>query len=259
MPRILAVANRKGGVGKTTTTVNVATAMAAAGKKVLVIDLDPQGNASTSMGVNKKGRMASSYEVLLGEKRLTDAVVWTEIPNFSLVPSSPDLAGAEVELVDMENREFALKQALRRDAIHYDYILIDCPPSLSLVTINALVAADAVIVPLQCEFLALEGVTDLIRNINQIKKKFNPTLALHGVVLTMYDKRNNLSQMVEDDVRNFFGKKVYDTVIPRNVRISEAPSHGKPVLLYDFKCSGSQAYINLTGEVLKREKELIAC
>lgn len=259
MPRILAVANRKGGVGKTTTTVNVATAMAAAGKKVLVIDLDPQGNASTSMGVNKKGRMASSYEVLLGEKRLTDAVVWTEISNFSLVPSSPDLAGAEVELVDMENREFALKQALRRDAINYDYILIDCPPSLSLVTINALVAADAVIVPLQCEFLALEGVTDLIRNINQIKKKFNPTLALHGVVLTMYDKRNNLSQMVEDDVRNFFGKKVYDTVIPRNVRISEAPSHGKPVLLYDFKCSGSQAYINLTGEVLKREKELIAC
>ncbi len=259
MPRILAVANRKGGVGKTTTTVNVATAMAAAGKKVLVIDLDPQGNASTSMGVNKKGRMASSYEVLLGEKRLTDAVVWTEIPNFSLVPSSPDLAGAEVELVDMENREFALKQALRRDAINYDYILIDCPPSLSLVTINALVAADAVIVPLQCEFLALEGVTDLIRNINQIKKKFNPTLALHGVVLTMYDKRNNLSQMVEDDVRNFFGKKVYDTVIPRNVRISEAPSHGKPVLLYDFRCSGSQAYINLTGEVLKREKELIAC
>lgn len=259
MPRILAVANRKGGVGKTTTTVNVATAMAAAGKKVLVVDLDPQGNASTSMGVNKKGRMASSYEVLLGEKRLTDAVVWTEIPNFSLVPSSPDLAGAEVELVDMPNREYALKKALARDAVNYDYILIDCPPSLSLVTINALVSADAVIVPLQCEFLALEGVTDLIRNINQIKKKFNPALALHGVVLTMYDKRNNLSQMVEDDVRGFFGKKVYNTVIPRNVRISEAPSHGKPVLLYDFKCSGSQAYISLAGEVLKREKELIAC
>ncbi len=259
MPRILAVANRKGGVGKTTTTVNVATAMAAAGKKVLVVDLDPQGNASTSMGINKKGRMASSYEVLLGEKRLTDAVVWTEIPNFSLIPSSPDLAGAEVELVDMPNQEYALKKALIKDAVNYDYILIDCPPSLSLVTINALVAADAVIVPLQCEFLALEGVTDLIRNINQIKKKFNPSLALHGVVLTMYDKRNNLSQMVEDDVRNFFGKKVYDTVIPRNVRISEAPSHGKPVLIYDFKCPGSQAYISLAGEVLKREKELIAC
>ncbi len=259
MPRIIAIANRKGGVGKTTTTVNVATAMAAAGKKVLVVDLDPQGNASTSMGVDKRGRMASSYEVLLGDKRLSEAIVWTEIPNFSLVPSSADLAGAEVELVDMENREYALKNALKKDAVNYDYILIDCPPSLSLVTINALVAADAVIVPLQCEFLALEGITDLIRNINQIKKKFNPKLELQGVVLTMYDRRNNLSQMVEDDVRNFFGKKVYQTVIPRNVRISEAPSHGKPVLIYDFKCPGSQAYISLTGEVLKREKELLAC
>ena len=203
--------------------------------------------------------MASSYEVLLGEKRISEAVVWTEIPNFSLVPSSPDLAGAEVELVEIENREFALKKALFKDAVNYDYILIDCPPSLSLVTINALVAADAVIVPLQCEFLALEGITDLIRNINQIKKKFNPKLELQGVVLTMYDKRNNLTQMVEDDVRSFFGKKVYQTVIPRNVRISEAPSHGKPVLIYDFKCPGSQAYISLTGEVLKREKELFAC
>lgn len=259
MPRILAIANRKGGVGKTTTTVNVATAMAAAGKKVLVIDLDPQGNASTSMGVDKKGRMVSSYEVLVGENKLSEAIVWTEIPNFSLVPSSPDLAGAEIELVDIPNREFALKNALGKHAVNYDYVLIDCPPSLSLVTINALVAADAVIVPLQCEFLALEGITDLIRNINTIKKKFNPKLALHGVVLTMYDKRNNLTQMVEDDVRQFFGKKVYNTVIPRNVRISEAPSHGKPVLIYDFKCPGSQAYISLTGEVLKREKELIAC
>ena len=218
MPRIIAIANRKGGVGKTTTTVNVATAMAAAGKKVLVVDLDPQGNATTSMGINKSGRMASSYEVLLGEKRISESVVWTEIPNFSLVPSSPDLAGAEVELVEIENREFALKKALFKDAVNYDYILIDCPPSLSLVTINALVAADAVIVPLQCEFLALEGITDLIRNINQIKKKFNPKLELQGVVLTMYDKRNNLTQMVEDDVRSFFGKKVYQTVIPRNVR-----------------------------------------
>lgn len=207
MPRIIAIANRKGGVGKTTTTVNVATAMAAAGKKVLVVDLDPQGNATTSMGINKSGRMASSYEVLLGEKRISEAVVWTEIPNFSLVPSSPDLAGAEVELVEIENREFALKKALFKDAVNYDYILIDCPPSLSLVTINALVAADAVIVPLQCEFLALEGITDLIRNINQIKKKFNPKLELQGVVLTMYDKRNNLTQMVEDDVRSFFGKR----------------------------------------------------
>lgn len=259
MPRILAIANRKGGVGKTTTTVNVATAMAAAGKKVLVVDLDPQGNASTSMGVDKKGSMTSSYEVLLGNARLTDAVVWTEIPNFSIVPSSPDLAAAEIELVEMEKREFALKKALSKEGVNYDYILIDCPPSLSLVTINALVAADAVIVPLQCEFLALEGVSDLIRNINIIKKNFNPSLTLHGVVLTMYDKRNNLTQMVEEDVRHFFGKKVYETVIPRNVKISEAPSHGKPVLLYDFKCPGSQAYIGLTKEVLKRERELIAC
>ena len=259
MPRILAIANRKGGVGKTTTAVNVATAMAAAGKKVLVVDLDPQGNASTSMGINKRGRMVSSYEVLVGENKLSEAIVWTEIPNFSIVPSSPDLAGAEFELVDVEAREYALKKALEKDAVNYDYVIIDCPPSLSLVTINALVAANAVIVPLQCEFLALEGITDLIRNINQIKKRFNPGLELQGVVLTMYDKRNNLSQMVEDDVRNFFGKKVYDTVIPRNVRISEAPSHGKPVLIYDFKCPGSQAYISLAGEVLKREKDRIAC
>lgn len=258
MPRILAVANRKGGVGKTTTTVNVATAMAAAGKKVLVIDLDPQGNASTSMGIDKKGAVRSSYDVLLGEAKLTEAVVWTEIPNFSLVPSSPDLAAAEIELIEMDRREFALKKAINKDAVNYDYILIDCPPSLSLVTINALVAADAVIVPLQCEFLALEGISDLIQNINIIKKNFNPNLTLHGVVLTMYDKRNNLTQMVEEDVRNFFGKKVYDTVIPRNVKISEAPSHGKPVLLYDFKCPGSQAYIGLTKEVLKRERELVA-
>ena len=259
MPRIIAIANRKGGVGKTTTTVNVATAMAATGKKVLVIDLDPQGNASTSMGIDKRGRMVSSYEVLLGARKLSEAIVWTEIPNFSLVPSSPDLAGAEIELVDMDNREYALKKAIQRDAVNYDYVLIDCPPSLSLVTINALVAANAVIVPLQCEFLALEGITDLIRNINTIKKRFNPSLELQGVVLTMYDKRNNPPQPLDPHARNFFGKKVYNTVIPRNVRISEAPSHGKPVLLYDFKCPGSQAYISLTGEVLKREKELVAC
>ncbi len=259
MPRIIAIANRKGGVGKTTTTVNVATAMAAAGKKVLVIDLDPQSNASTSLGIDKHGNMISSYEVIIGERSLSEAVVWTEIPNFSVVPASPDLAGAEVELIDKERREFALKDALSKTVMGYDYVLIDCPPSLSLVTINALVAADAVIVPLQCEYLALEGMTDLISNINLIKKHFNPKLELQGVVLTMYDGRNNLTQMVEEDVRKYFGDKVYKTVIPRNVRVSEAPSHGKPVLLYDFKCPGSQAYINLAGEVLKREKELIAC
>jgi chromosome partitioning protein len=259
MARIFAIANRKGGVGKTTTAVNVATAMAAAGKRVLVVDLDPQGNASTSMGIDKRGRMASSYELLVGDKTLSETIVWTTIPNFSMVPSSPDLAGAEIELVDRPDREFALKNALSGEVINYDYILIDCPPSLSLVTVNALVAANAVIVPLQCEFLALEGLTDLIRNINAVKKRFNPGLDLHGVVLTMYDKRNNLSQMVEDDVRSYFGKKVYETVIPRNVRISEAPSHGKPVLLYDFNSSGAQAYVSLAGEVLKREGERLAC
>ena len=221
MSKVIAVFNQKGGVGKTTTNVNLTASLGTMGKKILVLDLDPQGNASTSMGINKRGRMASSYEVLLGEKSLSEAVVWTEVPNFSIIPSSPDLAGAEVELIDVQNREYALKQALAKGAVNYDYVLIDCPPSLSLVTINALVAANAVIVPLQCEFLALEGVTDLIRNINQIKKRFNPTLELQGVVLTMYDKRNNLSQMVEDDVRNYFGKKVYQTVIPRNVRISD--------------------------------------
>lgn len=259
MPRVIAIANRKGGVGKTTTTVNVATAMAAAGKKVLVIDLDPQSNASTSLGIDKNGGMVSSYQVILGENSLSEAVVWTDIPNFSIVPASPDLAGAEIELINKPQREFALRKAMEKTTTAYDYVLIDCPPSLSLITINALVAADAVIVPLQCEYLALEGITDLIGNINQIKRRFNPKLELQGVVLTMYDGRNNLTQMVEQDVRSFFGKKVYQTVIPRNVRISEAPSHGKPVLLYDFKCSGSQAYISLTGEVLRREKEMLAC
>lgn len=259
MPRVIAIANRKGGVGKTTTTVNVATAMAAVGKKVLVIDLDPQGNASTSMGINKRAGMPSSYDVVLGERNLSEAIIWTEVPNFSIIPSSPDLAGAEIELINFEKREYALRKAIEKDGSNYDYILIDCPPSLNLITVNALVAAHAVVVPLQCEFLALEGITDLIRNISQIKRTFNPRLELQGVVLTMYDKRNNLTQMVEDDVRSFFGKKVYETVIPRNVRVSEAPSHGKPVILYDFNCNGSQAYISLTGELLKREKELLAC
>jgi len=259
MPRIIAIANRKGGVGKTTTAINVATAMAAVGKKVLVIDLDPQSNASTSLGIDKNSCQNSSYNLIMGEKSLSEIVLWTEVPNLSIVPSSPDLAGAEIELINKQQREYALKKAIQNSADSHDYVLIDCPPSLSLVTINALVAADAVVVPLQCEYLALEGVSDLIRNLNIIKKHFNPKLELQGVVLTMYDGRNNLSQMVEDDVRNFFGKKVYQTVIPRNVRVSEAPSHGKPVLLYDHKCQGSQAYISLTGEILKREGEKIAC
>jgi chromosome partitioning protein len=225
----------------------------------LVIDLDPQCNATTSLGFDKHSNVVSSYDVITGERSLNEAVVWTEIPNLSIIPSSPDLAGAEVELIDKDHREFYMHNALNKTISCYDYVLIDCPPSLSLVTINALVAADAVVVPLQCEYLALEGMSDLISNINIIKKHFNPKLELQGVVLTMYDGRNNLTQMVEEDVRGFFGKKVYKTVIPRNVRVSEAPSHGKPVLLYDFKCPGSQAYISLAGEMLKREKELMAC
>lgn len=256
MTKIISVANRKGGVGKTTTTINIATALAAVGKKVAVIDLDPQGNATTSMGIVKKDNLISVYDVIAGRNNAEQALIATEIPEFFILPASADLAGAEVELISVNNREYVLKNAIISLKNSFDYIFIDCPPSLNLLTINALTASDAVIVPLQCEFLALEGLTDLLRNISRIKKKFNPSLDLQGVVLTMFDKRNNLSQMVEKDVRKYFGNKVYETVIPRNVRISEAPSHGKPVLLYDFKCVGSQAYINLARELLKREENL---
>ena len=251
--KVIAVANRKGGVGKTTTTINIATAMAAIGKKVLVIDLDPQGNATTSMGLDKKVCEFSSYDILINNVDVKKTIVNTEIPNFYIIPSKPSLAGAEIELIDIEKREYVLRKGLQSVADMYDYALIDCPPSLNLITINALVASGSVIVPLQCEFLALEGLTDLIKNINQIKKVFNPTLKLQGIVLTMFDKRNNLSLMVEKDVRQYFGDLVYQTLIPRSVRISEAPSHGKPILIYDFKSVGAQAYISLAKEVLKRE------
>lgn len=254
--KVIAIANRKGGVGKTTTAINIATAMAAIGKKVLVLDLDPQGNATTSMGLNKKNCALSSYDVLVNDVDARQAIIESDIPNFSILPSTPGLAGAEIELIDIEKREYILRRALQRLVSFYDYILIDCPPSLNLITINALVAADSVIVPLQCEFLAMEGLTDLIKNINQIKKSFNPPLTIQGIVLTMYDRRNNLSAMVENDVRKYFGALVYQTVIPRSVRISEAPSHGKPILIYDLKSVGAQAYLNLAREVLKREREL---
>jgi chromosome partitioning protein len=253
---IIAVANQKGGVGKTTTTINLATALAAFGKKVLVLDLDPQGNASTGFGIDRAARTRSSYELLMGEATLAEAIVNTVIPGLSVVSSSIDLTGAELELVDVPRRCFRLKDAfgigLNDGSIQLDYVLIDCPPSLNLLTLNALSAAHSVLVPMQCEFFALEGLSLLLRTVERVQQNFNPELNIQGIVLTMFDKRNNLSEQVASDVRNFLGDKVYRTVIPRNVRVSEAPSHGKPVLLYDLKCPGSQAYIKLASELLRR-------
>lgn len=257
-PRILAIVNQKGGVGKTTTAVNLATAMAACGKKVLVIDLDPQGNASTGFGIGRNRRSADSYAVLIGDATIADAAIESGVPGLELVPASNDLSGAEIELVEMPHREFRLREAVVRHAAAspYDYILIDCPPSLGLLTLNALVASDAVLVPLQCEFYALEGLSQLIRTVERVRKSLNPDLEIQGVVLTMFDRRNNLSEQVAADVREHFGAVVYRTMIPRNVRVSEAPSYGKPVLLYDMACTGSRAYLDLAREVLRREGTL---
>ena len=250
--RILALANQKGGVGKTTTAINLATALAAAGHRVLLIDLDAQGNASTGLGIERPARTVTSYELILGEAELEQAIVATEIPRLSVVPASQDLAGVEFELAARERREFLLSRAIRSRVRDYDEVLIDCPPSLNLLTINALVAADSVMVPLQCEFYALEGLTQLTRTIERVQRALNPRLELQGVVLTMYDQRNNLCDQVAADVRGHLGAKVFDTMIPRNVRIAEAPSHGKPVLIYDHACAGAQAYIRLAAEVLRR-------
>jgi len=253
--RIVAIANQKGGVGKTTTAINLGTALAAVGKRVLVIDLDPQGNATTGLGLDRGTRSQSVYDLLVGTAVLPDVVLDSEIPNLRLVPSTVDLSGAELELVTESGREYRLKQALAVAVDRYDYVLIDCPPALGLLTLNALTAADAILVPLQCEFYALEGLSHLIRTIERVRAKFNPGLEIQGVVLTMYDRRNNLSDQVADDVRAYFGDRVYQTMIPRNVRVSEAPSHGKPVLIYDMRCAGAQAYIQLATEVLRQERE----
>ena len=256
MLRVLAVANQKGGVGKTTTAINLGTALAAVGERVLLIDADPQGNASTGLGVARIDRKVTLYDVLMGEQPISAAAVKTALPGLDLLPSDPDLSGVEMELHSAPRRSFRLRDAL--DAIRasgaYSYVLIDCPPSLNLLTVNAMAAADAVFVPLQCEFFALEGLSQLMRTVELVRGSLNPNLELQGVVLTMYDRRNSLSEQVASDVRAHFGEKVYETVIPRNVRVSEAPSFGKPVLIYDLKCAGSQAYLKLAREVVNRER-----
>jgi len=249
--RIIAIANQKGGVGKTTTAVNLATAFAEAGRRVLLIDLDPQGNASTGLGFGADLRGLNSYDLLRGDGEVDSAMVPTVVLRLFLVPASPDLAGIELEMGQEDRREFLLSRMIRGQVDAFDEVLIDCPPSLNLLTINALVAAERVLVPLQCEFYALEGLAQLMRTVERVQQGLNPRLALEGVLLTMYDQRNNLSDLVAADVRRHFGAKVYATMIPRNVRISEAPSHGMPVLLYDPRCAGSQAYIQLAAEMMR--------
>lgn len=255
-PRVLVVANQKGGVGKTTTAINLGTALAAVGQRTLVIDLDPQGNASTGLGIPRAQRTVTSYDVLMANADLSEAIVPTKIPNLSIVPSTVDLSGAEIELFSEARRNYRLRDAISASAgvEEFAYILIDCPPSLNVLTVNAMVAADAAVVPLQCEFFALEGLSQLLKTIELVRGGLNPNLEIQGIILTMFDKRNNLSDQVAADVRSHMGDKVYQTVIPRNVRVSEAPSHGLPALVYDMRCPGSQAYIKLAGELIQRER-----
>lgn len=254
--KIIAIVNQKGGVGKTTTAVNLATAMAAIDHQVLLIDLDPQGNASTGMGFDNAVRNLTIYDLLVEKTPAKQVIKSSEINNIDVILSTVDLSGAEVELVDEANREFVLKNRLAPVIDRYDYIIIDCPPSLSLLTVNALVMAKSVLIPMQCEFFALEGLSHLLKTINLVQKKLNPKLSIEGVLLTMYDRRYNLTTQVEEDVRGYLGDLVFDTIIPRNVRVSEAPSHGKPAIIYDVRCAGSLAYIELVREILRKEEEL---
>ena len=263
--RVLALANQKGGVGKTTTAINLGTALAAIGEKVLILDLDPQGNASTGLGIDRENRKISTYDVLTGEARLQQAVVPTAVPRLWIAPSTLDLLGVELEIANSTDRTFRIRKALAdlalgelEPGVEITYVLIDCPPSLNLLTINALSAADSVVVPLQCEFFALEGLSQLLSTVDQVKRSLNPRLTIHGIVLTMFDPRNKLATQVVADVRGHMGDKVYDTVIPRNVRVSEAPSYGKPALLYDLRCAGSQAYLKLASEIIQRERRIRA-
>jgi chromosome partitioning protein len=265
--RVLAIANQKGGVGKTTTAINLGTALAAVGEKVLILDLDPQGNASTGVGIAEDARPVTSFDVLIGRTSIAKASMPTLVPNLSVVAANADLVGLESEMMAEANRPFRLRDAVaallaeqRADPgqVPYNYLLIDCPPSLNLLTLNAMVAAHAVLVPVQCEFFALEGISQLKQTIDQIKATLNPSLDIQGVVLTMHDARTTLSKEVASEVRAFFGPKVYQTMIPRNVRVAEAPSHGKPILLYDYECPGSQAYIHLATEIIERERRLRA-
>ncbi len=260
-PRVIALANQKGGVGKTTTAINLATALAAIGEEVLLVDLDPQGNASTGLGIENEDRKISTYELLMGEESLHAVAQTTAVPRLTVAPATLDLLGLEMEISTEADRTYRLKKAIAGHLGRnpdFSYILIDCPPSLNLLTLNALAAADSVLVPLQTEFFALEGLSQLLGTIDQVRNSINNKLTIQGVVLTMYDKRNNLAQQVVQDARETMGDLVYDTVIPRNVRISEAPSFGKPVLLYDMKCAGSQAYLKLASELIQREKNLFS-
>lgn len=254
-PTVITIANQKGGVGKTTTAINLATALAAIGERVLIIDVDPQGNASTGLGIERDDRTISAYDILLGDTPAGQAAIATAVPGLSIVPSTMDLLGIEMEIASASDRVFRLRNALSQpDMRRFSYVIIDCPPSLNLLTLNAMAAAHSVLVPLQCEFFALEGLSQLLKTVERIRASVNPGLAIQGIVLTMYDGRNNLANQVVDDVRAYMGDAVYRTVIPRNVRLSEAPSHGKPAILYDLQCAGSQAYLNLASEVIQRER-----